>query len=116
MSVIDDDASLRRAVMSLIRSAGYAVSGHASAEEFLASEHAAQSDCIIADIQMPGMSGIELMAELDNRVVRTPVIMITAHTERRVLDRARLSGVVCLLSKPFVAEALMKCVDEALAA
>ncbi len=116
VSVIDDDASLRRAIMSLVRSAGYAVSGHASAEAFLASGEPGRSACVITDIQMPGMSGIDLKVELDNRVLGTPVIMITARTEAPLLAEARASGAACLLRKPFEAATLMACLERALAA
>ncbi|HVJ00570.1 MAG TPA: response regulator [Sphingomonas sp.] len=116
VSVIDDDASLRRAIMSLVRSAGYAASGHESAEAFLASNEAGRSACIVTDLQMSGMSGIDLKAELDNRVVETPVIMITARTEAPLLAQARASGAACLLRKPFEAEAFIECLDRALAA
>ncbi|WP_448660571.1 response regulator transcription factor [Sphingomonas sp. CJ99] len=113
---MDDDDSLRRAIMSLLRSAGYRASGHGSAEAFLASAEPGLSACIITDIQMPGMSGIELKAELDGRIVATPVIMITARTEPSLLDEARESGATCLLRKPFEAETLMACLHHALAA
>jgi FixJ family two-component response regulator len=116
ISIIDDDASLRRAIMSFVRSAGFEVSGHASAEAFLSSDEPGQSACIITDIQMPGMSGLELKAELDSRIVETPVIMITARSETPLLAAARASGAACLLRKPFAAKTLMDCLDRALAA
>ena len=115
ISVIDDDASLRRAIVSLVRSLGYTAHGFASAEEFLDAKEEVQSNCIITDIQMPGMSGIELKEALDKRGLVTPVIMITARTEPPLLARALSSGAAGLLRKPFEADAFVQCLEKALA-
>ena len=114
ISVIDDDDSLRRAIVALVRSLGYEASGHASAEDFLATGEIARSACIITDIQMPGMSGIDLKNALDDQNSRVPVIMITARSEEALLDRARASGAACLLKKPFEADSFVKCIEQAL--
>jgi FixJ family two-component response regulator len=114
ISVIDDDGSLRRAVVALVRSLGYAASGHASAEDFLATGEIDRSACVITDIQMPGMSGIDLKRALDARNSRVPVIMITARTEEALLERARASGASDLLRKPFDADSFVRSLDRAL--
>lgn len=107
VSVIDDDPSLRRAIVVLVRSLGYSAQGFASAEDFLAIHSGSQWGCIITDIQMPGMSGIELKKTLERLGVRTPVVMITARTEGQLLDRALASGAIGLLRKPFDEAALV---------
>ena len=115
ISIVDDDASLRRGLVSLVRSLGYAASGHASAEDFLATGEAARSACIITDLQMPGMSGIDLKRRLDEEAPAVPVIMITARSEAALLDRARASGAACLLRKPFEPDTFVACLERALA-
>jgi FixJ family two-component response regulator len=115
ISVIDDDASIVLAVVGLVRSLGYRASGHASAEAFLASGETLSAGCVITDIQMPGISGIELKQNLAARNVTIPVIMITARTEEALLASARASGAFCLLSKPFEPDDLVLCLESALA-
>lgn len=115
ISVIDDDASIVSAVVGLVRSLGYRASGHACAEAFLASGEANSTGCVISDIQMPGMSGIELKLHLAANHIMTPVIMITARTEAALLASARASGAFCLLGKPFEPNDLINCLEKALA-
>jgi FixJ family two-component response regulator len=115
ISVIDDDASIVLAVVGLVRSLGYKASGHASAEAFLASGEAYVTGCVISDIQMSGMNGIELKQHLVANQILTPVIMITARTEAALLASARASGAHCLLSKPFEPNDLIHCLEKALA-
>lgn len=115
ISIVDDDASLRDALVGLVRSLGYRARGHASAEDFLASSGAQDSACIITDIQMPGLSGIELKERLEKDGCTAPVIMITARLEPGIAEKAAASGVLCVLKKPFAAEALIACLDRALA-
>lgn len=114
ISIIDDDASLRNALIGLIRSLGHEARGFGSAEEFLDSTDLRRFDCIVTDIQMPGMSGIDLKHFLAARNHLAPVIMITARTEPGLEDKARLSGAVCLLRKPFEANTLIKYIETAL--
>lgn len=116
ISIIDDDESLRLALVGLVRSLGYRAQGFGSAEEYLGSGDLGASACVITDIQMPGMSGIELKLLLAGRKLPMPVIMITARTEPGLRDKAMASGAVCLLHKPFEANALIACIEEALAA
>jgi FixJ family two-component response regulator len=114
ISIIDDDDSMRSAVVALVRSAGYEARGFASAEEFLASGEVHGFACIITDIQMPGMSGIELKQHLAASQNAVPVIMITARHDPDLEGKARASGAACFLRKPFDADLLIGCVENAL--
>jgi FixJ family two-component response regulator len=116
ISVIDDDASMRSAVVALVRSAGYDAVGFASAEEFLGSGTVGKSACIVTDIQMPGMSGIDLKNHLIASQFMVPVIMITARHDPELEDKAVASGAASFLRKPFDADALIRCVECALGA
>jgi FixJ family two-component response regulator len=115
ISIVDDDGSVRLALAGLARSLGFRTEMFASAEDFLASGSFNVARCVITDIQMPGLSGTELKYELDTRGCRVPVIMITGHVEKSLYEQARRSGVLCLLTKPFVAAALVEWVEKALA-
>lgn len=115
ISIVDDDASLRDALVGLVRSLGYRAGGYATAEAFFDAADAAASDAIVTDIQMPGLSGIELKEQLVARGCGAPVIMITARTEPGLRERALASGAFCVLKKPFVAETLIECLERALA-
>jgi FixJ family two-component response regulator len=114
ISVIDDDASLRSALVGLVRSLGHDALGFGSAEEFLQTDAATASDCVISDIQMPGMSGFELAQHLTTRNVFTPIILITARADPGLEEKALASGAVCFLRKPFDGEALIRCMENAL--
>src|SRR5262245_17901522 len=114
ISVIDDDPSLRSALVGLVRSLGHEARGFGTAEEFLQADVAKSSSCIISDIQMPGMSGIELTQHLTNRNVFTPVILITARADPGLQEKALASGAICFLKKPFDGEALIRCLENAL--
>jgi FixJ family two-component response regulator len=114
ISVIDDDESLRIALVGLVRSLGYDARGFGSAEEFLAADATASFSCIITDIQMPGMSGIDLMQHLAANKNSVPVIMITARPDPGLKAKAMASGATCFLKKPFEADALIGCLERAL--
>lgn len=116
IAIVEDDESLRESLVGLVRSLGYRASSFASADLFLAAGAEAACDCIITDIQMPGTSGVDLKLKLTAAGCRAPVIMITARTEIALHERAWASGAVCLLQKPFAAEALVSCLETALAA
>jgi FixJ family two-component response regulator len=116
ISIIDDDGSLRGALVRLIRSLGYEAHGFASAEEFADSGAVSTSACVITDIQMPGMSGIELKQLLVERRCPVPVIMITARHDVGLEERALVAGAACFLRKPFEAEILISCLERALRA
>jgi FixJ family two-component response regulator len=116
VSVVDDDESIRESLPDLLREFGFAVEAFASAEEFLASDRLTQTDCLILDMRMPGMSGPELQRELKRRRHAIPIIFITAHGQRT--DRVRLieQGAVDCLIKPFSDTALRAALDAALGA
>ena len=115
VSIVDDDESVREAIKSLIRSVGLDADAYASAEEFLNSDHERDAACLILDLRMPGMGGLELQQRLAAADSRIPIIFITAHasdTEARA--RALASGAVDFLFKPFSEEALLNDVYTAL--
>jgi FixJ family two-component response regulator len=114
ISIVDDDESMRESTKGLVRSFGYEAAAFASAEEFLQSEHVDDTACLIADVQMPGLSGIDLHSWLIARGVRMPTIFITAFPEEGTRLRAMTSGAVGYLGKPFSEASLLKCLDTAL--
>ena len=116
IAIIDDDEHVRQATRSLLRSLGHHVATFATAEEFLNSDQLPETSCVITDVQMPGISGIELLARLKADGHRFPVMVITAFPDDRVRDRAMQSGASCFLSKPFSQVSLIDCLDRALKA
>lgn len=114
ISIVEDDESLRLALEGMMRCVGYSASGYRSAEQFLDDDAASASDCIITDIQMPGLSGIELTQRLRAQGRSVPVIMITARTEAGIEQKALASGAACFLRKPFEMDALIACIEDAL--
>ncbi len=102
---------MRMAIVGLLDSLGYRVKAYASAETFLSDPSGPDADCIITDIQMPGLSGIELKHHLDGLGVTTPVIMVTARTELSLHARAKASGAACVLLKPFQEADLVRCIE-----
>ena len=115
ISVIDDDPSIRVAANNLLRSRGYTVHTFASAEEFLLSPHIGETSCVIADVQMSAMSGLDLPAAMRARGYIAPFIFITAFPDDALHARAMKAGAICFLAKPFAAPALIKCLQTALA-
>ncbi|WP_168213112.1 MULTISPECIES: response regulator transcription factor [unclassified Bradyrhizobium] len=113
ISVIDDDASVRAATNNLLSSHGYLIHTFASAEEFLQSGRLNDSSCIIADVQMPAMSGLDLLTHMRAQGYTAPVIFITAFPEESVRARALKAGAICFLGKPFAGPALVSCVETA---
>ncbi|MDG2523588.1 response regulator [Caulobacter segnis] len=116
ISVVDDDESVRISTEGLLRSLGYAVRGFASAEAFLESDVAAGCACVVSDVQMPGMSGVDLKTALSARGLATPVILMTAFPNDATRQKAAAAGVACFLPKPYQAQALIDCIETALAA
>jgi FixJ family two-component response regulator len=114
ISVIDDDASVRAATNNLLRSHGYTVHTFASAEEFLRSAHLNDTSCVIADVQMSVMSGLDLLTHMRVQGRRAPFIFITAFPDESVRARALNAGAIAFLAKPFAGPTLMKCLDAAL--
>jgi FixJ family two-component response regulator len=114
ISIVDDDASVRTATARLLRSLGFSAHAFASAQEFLSSPRLRETSCLIADVEMPGMTGVELQEYLIAHGHRTPMIFITAFPEDRVRERAMRAGAVDFLSKPFDEPRLLECVERAL--
>jgi FixJ family two-component response regulator len=114
VSIVDDDDSMRTAVQDLLEAVGLSAQGFASAEEFLRSGKQHETACLITDIRMPGMSGLELQAKLNAERCRIPIIFITAHGDEKMRMQARREGAVAFLSKPLDNEVLIDSVRAAL--
>jgi FixJ family two-component response regulator len=114
VAIVDDDASMRVAIEDLLGSVGISARSFASAEEFLLSGLQNQIACLISDIRMPGMTGLELQARLIAEGSRVPIIFITAHGNARVRTQALNSGAIEFLGKPFDDEKLLGSVRAAL--
>jgi FixJ family two-component response regulator len=114
ISIIDDDASMREATSGLVRSLGYATATFASAEEFLDSARLAETACVITDVQMKGLSGVELQDRLVTGGHQMPIVFMTAFPDARIRDRVMEAGAIGFLNKPFEDESLIACLDSAL--
>jgi FixJ family two-component response regulator len=114
VAIVDDDDSVRSALQGLLKAVGLPAQAFASAEEFLKSGQQHQTACLIADIRMPGMSGLELQAQLNAERCRIPIIFITAHGDAKMRMQALRAGAVEFLAKPFDDEALLDSVRAAL--
>ena len=114
VAVIDDDESCRTALKEMLRSAGLSALAFASAEDFLKSGQQRQTGCLISDIRMQGMSGLELQAKLNADRCRIPTIFITAHGDEKMRMQALRAGAVEFLAKPFDDEVLLESVRTAL--
>ncbi|QOZ23647.1 MULTISPECIES: response regulator transcription factor [Bradyrhizobium] len=114
ISVVDDDASVRAATENLLKSRGYVVQTFASAEEFLRSPRLNETSCVITDVQMPVMSGLDLLAEMRTRGYGVPFIFITAFPNDRVRASALSAGAAGFLAKPFAGHTLIEYLDAAL--
>ncbi len=114
ISIIDDDESVREATKSLIRSLGYHTATFASAEEYLQSDGAQWSSCVITDLHMPGMSGVDLQERLIADGNRTPMILMTAYFDESIRARALRAGAFGFLRKPYDEKYLIECLDVAL--
>ena len=112
--VIDDDESVRTGTASLLRSGGDRTETFASAQLFLDSGAPCRFACIVADIQMPGMSGIELALRLGCGSSQVPVILMTGRNDPELLSSAAATSAVCVLTKPFGADRLLECVELAI--
>jgi FixJ family two-component response regulator len=114
VAIVDDDDLMRTALQGLLKSAGLLAQAFASADEFLGSGHQHDTACLITDIRMPGMSGLELQAQLNADHCRIPTIFITAHGDARMRMQAMRAGAVEFLAKPFDDEALLESVRAAM--
>src|SRR6267142_1208867 len=114
ISIVDDDESSLEAMRSLVKSLGFTVEAFSSALDFLASPQSRATDCLIADINMPRMTGVELHSHLVRSGNLIPTILVTAYPEDGMQARAMAEGVLCFLSKPVDASSLLACVRLAL--
>jgi len=114
VSVVDDDESLRRSLGNLFRSVGFSVETFASADEFLRSAQRDHTSCLVLDLRMNGMSGLDLLRHLAAREPRIPVVILTAHGDAETRRRSLEAGAIAFLDKPFHAHALLEAVRGAL--
>jgi len=114
IAIVDDDEAVCIGMTSLVRSLGYDVQTYGSAEDFLGSEGRDDTACLISDVQMPGLGGLELQKILGAEGRRLPIIFITAFPDTHARQVAMDAGALCFLSKPFDGEALIQCLEKAL--
>jgi FixJ family two-component response regulator len=114
VSIVDDDESVRLAMEGLVRSLGFAAHTFRSAEDFLNSPRVDDTACLITDVQMPGMSGLELQSRLRARGSRMPIIFITAYPEHNTRRRAEAAGALAFLEKPSDSGIMAKFLNQAL--
>jgi FixJ family two-component response regulator len=115
ISIVDDDESVREALKSLLKSVGFQADAFASAEEFLGSGELPRTACLILDVRMPGMSGVELQERLSVSHRGLRIVFISAHADDEARARALENGAVAFLQKPFSDEALLDAIDAAAA-
>ena len=115
VAIVDDDKSIRNATQDLLKAAGFSTATFEDAESFLGSASLASASCVVADMRMPGMTGLELYQELVASGHAIPTVIITAHPEEITQARAREAGITCYLTKPFTPDELLECVSESLA-
>jgi FixJ family two-component response regulator len=115
IAIVDDDKSIRNATQDLLRAAGFSTATFEDAESFLGSADRASAACVVADMRMPGMSGLELYQTLVASGHSIPTVIITAHPEELTQARAQAAGITCYIIKPFAPDELLECVRAALA-
>jgi FixJ family two-component response regulator len=116
VAIVDDDKSIRNATCDLLKAAGFTAAAFEDAESFLGWPTRSSVACLVADMRMPGMSGLELYEALAAGGESIPTVIITAHPDERTQSRARAAGICGYLSKPFAPDEFLDCVGEALAA
>ena len=116
ITVVDDDPSVRKALSRLIKTAGYDAETYGSAEDFLDSSALDGSDCLILDVHLPGMSGLELQAELSRSRHRCPIVFISAFSDENARIEAVRNGAIEFLPKPLDSEHLLNIIDQAVGA
>lgn len=114
ISIVEDDQPFRESMRKLVTLLGYTVEAFASATDFLKSPLVAETDCLVADVQMPGMTGVELHKRLVEAGLAIPTILVTAYPNEAVRNRALKEGVVCYLPKPVDDDHLERCLRSAL--
>jgi FixJ family two-component response regulator len=115
IAVVDDDMSIRNATQDLLKAAGYATAVFSNAISFLDSPLRPRVACLVADLRMPGMTGLALHEQLTMSGGAIPTIIITAHADEMSPERVRDSGITCFLTKPFAPDELLECVRKAIA-
>lgn len=115
VAIVDDDPFVRAATSSLVRSFGWRARAFDSAAAFLASDVLRQVDCLVCDIQMPAMDGIELLGQLEREGIRLPTLLVTAFASARVRERVAAGAALCLIEKPIEAAELEAWIGRALA-
>ena len=113
IAVIDDDESFRVALVESLSSLGYGADGYASAEDYIRAVGGKSFDCVVTDIHMPGMNGLDLMKRLATQGSTIPVVLITARSDTNLEARAAAAGAACLLRKPFEINNLIACIEGA---
>jgi len=113
IAVIDDDQSFRVALVESLSSLGYRADGYASADDYIGLIGGKSFDCVVTDIHMPGMSGLDLMKRLAAGGSTTPVVLITARSDTNLEAKAAAAGAACLLRKPFEINELIECIEGA---
>jgi FixJ family two-component response regulator len=114
VSIVDDDPLAREGIRELVESLGYKARAFVSAQDFLQSGAIAATGCLITDLQMPGLSGLDLQEKLQAQGYRTPVILITAYPNEKHRSRAMSAGAIGFLSKPFEESCLVQCLSVAM--
>jgi FixJ family two-component response regulator len=114
IAIVDDDASVREGTVDLIQAIGFAAQGFDGASDFLNSNQIDSTSCLIADMRMPGMTGLELHDRLITSGKIVPTILLTAYPNRRDRERALQAGVICYLAKPYNQDDLLACIRSAL--
>ena len=112
--VVDDDDSLLRALRRLLDATGFRVETFSSAEQFLGSEHRGRADCLVLDVHLGGLSGLDLQERLATSGVNTPIVIITAHDDVSTRERARRAGAIEYLRKPFDDDSLIEAIHRAI--
>jgi FixJ family two-component response regulator len=114
ISIVDDDASVRRATLDLLSSAGFVCEAFASGDAYLQSGHMEDTTCLILDITMPGMTGLDLQRHLNGTGHSIPIIFVTGYPEDSTRDQALRAGAICYLPKPCTEDELFGCIGRAL--
>jgi FixJ family two-component response regulator len=114
ISIVDDDDSLRRSLGNLLRSLGFRVQEFASAQAFIGAQNARETACLILDVRMPGMTGLDLQRHIAASGWRVPIVFITSHADDDARTRALADGAVAFLSKPFREKEILDAINAAL--
>lgn len=112
ITIVDDDSSVRKALDRLIKAAGYKAIAYDSAEAFLTASESDQTDCLILDVQLPGISGLELQANLAKEGSKCPIVFISAFSDQYARDEAIHAGAACFLPKPLDTDQLIRCIEK----